>query len=71
MMRKEGKSISGEMIKGRPNLLPKLKRSLKDQGLRNQKRKKGNQSRKKKKKLMKLKRSKEFHELLLVFGSCL
>ena len=70
-MMKEEKLTFREMIKERPNLLPKLKRSLKDQSLRNQKRRKENQSRKKKKKLMKLKKSKEFHELLLVFGSCL
>ena len=71
MIRKEEKLTFGEMIKGTPNLLPKLKRSLKDQSLRNQKKRKENKSRKKKKKLMKLKKSKEFHELLLVFGSCL
>ena len=79
MMRKEEKLTFEEMIKGRLNLLPKLKRSLRDQSLRNQKRKKENQSRKKKEnqsrkkkeKLMKLKNSKEFYELLLVFGSCL
>ena len=71
MMKKEGKLIFGETIKGRLNQLQKLKRNLSSQKLRNQKRKKKNQSRKKKKKLMKLKKSKEFHELLLVFGSCL
>ena len=71
MMRNEEKLTFGETIKERPNQLLKLKRSLKDQSLRNQKRRKKNQSRKKKKKLMKLKKSKEFHELLLVFGSCL
>ena len=69
MMRKKEKLTFGEIIKGRLNLLPKLKRSMRDQSLRNQKRKKENQSREKKKKLMKLKKSKDFHELLLVFGS--
>ena len=49
MMRKEKKLTFREMIKGRPNMLPKLKRSLKDQSLRNQKRRKKNQLRRKKK----------------------
>ena len=70
MMRKGGKLTCGETIKEKPNLLPKPKRSLRHQSLRNQKRKKENQSREKKKKLMKLKKSKEFHELLVVFRSC-
>ena len=68
MMRKEGKLTCGEMIKGRLNLLPKLRKGLRDRSLRNQK--KENQSRKRKKKLMNLKKSKEFHQLLLVFESC-
>ena len=71
MMRKEGKLTFEEMIKERPIQLLKMKRSLKDQSLKNQKRRKKNQSKKKKKKLMKSKKSKEFHKLLLVFGSCL
>ena len=71
MMRKEGKLTCGEMIKRRLNLLLEPKKSMRDQSLRNQKKKKENQSRKKKEKLMKLKNSKEFYELLLVFGSCL
>ena len=69
-MRKEGKLTCGEMIKGRLNLLPKPRKSLRGRSLKNQKKKNKNQSRKRKKKLMNLKKSKEFHQLLLVFGSC-
>ena len=49
MMRKGGKSIFGEMIKGRPNLLLKLKRNPKGQNLRKREKRRENQSRKKKK----------------------
>ena len=65
-MRKEGKLTCREMIKGRLNLLLKSRK-----GLRDQIKKKKNHSRKRRKKLMSLKRSKEFHQLLLVFGSYL